>query len=122
MSWLKKIGFSLTLLVLIWSASGAAVSFGNLNLTEVSPRVLTPNGDQLNDVFRPLPQNVNVTSMEIFDRWGERVYFEEAPKAIQWDGKFQLEDQEMEVFAVVIKGLNHCNVQVEYTGQVTLIR
>lgn len=40
------------------------------------PSSFTPNGDGLNDIFRPVISNVDVDdySLEIFNRWGEAVF------------------------------------------------
>ncbi|MBL7894079.1 MAG: gliding motility-associated C-terminal domain-containing protein [Bacteroidia bacterium] len=52
------------------------------------PNAFTPNADGLNDVFQPKGFGIVEYQLQIFDRWGERVFstkkFEEA-----WDGKYQ---------------------------------
>ncbi len=53
------------------------------------PIVITPNGDGLNDIFRPYPgqwQGINQSHMEVFNRWGERVW-ESDDFESGWDGK-----------------------------------
>lgn len=52
------------------------------------PGAFTPNGDGLNDLFRPIIEPdcpVNEYQMHIFNRWGERVYSGNDP-AQGWDG------------------------------------
>ena len=48
--------------------------------------VITPNGDGFNDVFEPQLEGdfVNI-EMEIYDRWGKRVYRQEGKDAPRWD-------------------------------------
>ena len=48
--------------------------------------VITPNGDGFNDVFEPQLEGdfVNI-EMEIYDRWGKRVYRQEGKEAPRWD-------------------------------------
>ncbi len=51
------------------------------------PNAFTPNGDGLNDNFRPLHAcDMQDYSMTIFNRYGERVYFTKDPLQ-GWDGK-----------------------------------
>ena len=50
------------------------------------PNVITPNGDGINDVFEPQLEGEFVSmEMEIFDRWGKRVYRQESKEALKWD-------------------------------------
>ena len=51
------------------------------------PNVFTPNGDGINDQFTPFMPYSGVTKieMEIFNRWGKRVFRTEDPD-ILWDG------------------------------------
>jgi gliding motility-associated-like protein len=51
------------------------------------PNVFTPNGDGINDVYGPIPpyQGVTRVEMEIFNRWGRRVFRTSDPD-ILWDG------------------------------------
>lgn len=51
------------------------------------PNVFTPNGDGVNDIFTPfMPYSgVNKVEMEIFNRWGKRVFSTTDPD-VMWDG------------------------------------
>ena len=50
------------------------------------PNVITPNRDGVNDVFEPQTDGEFVSmEMEIFDRWGRRVYRQESKEALKWD-------------------------------------
>ena len=48
--------------------------------------VITPNGDGFNDAFEPQLEGdfVNI-EMDIYDRWGKRVYRQEGKEAPRWD-------------------------------------
>ena len=52
------------------------------------PNAFTPNGDGMNDIFQPKGFGVVKYELNIFDRWGEKVFstkvFDEG-----WDGTFQ---------------------------------
>lgn len=52
------------------------------------PNAFTPNGDGNNDYFKPMLQNGQIlVSMQIFDRWGKRVYDNENIKK-GWNGNY----------------------------------
>lgn len=49
------------------------------------PTAFTPDGDSLNDVFRPVVRNIATFNMYIFNRWGQVVFStDDATKG--WDG------------------------------------
>lgn len=53
------------------------------------PNTFTPNGDGINDVFRPYPYKfVEKIDMKIYNRWGDLVYHTTDPD-INWMGKDQ---------------------------------
>lgn len=53
------------------------------------PTAFTPNGDNLNDVFRPLVFGlVKTYEFSVFNRYGERVFHTTEP-GIGWDGKWK---------------------------------
>jgi len=54
----------------------------------VLPNVFTPNGDGINDLYKPGPYKyVDHVEMKIFDRWGILVYETTNPD-INWDGSY----------------------------------
>jgi gliding motility-associated-like protein len=92
------------------------------------PNVFTPNGDGINDkllVFSN-PNVKRILSLEIFDRWGERVFeqfnFPPNDPEFGWDGRFRGREMNPAVFvyravAEVVDG------QIVYLeGDVTLFR
>lgn len=48
------------------------------------PNVFSPNGDQINDVFKVLGNNIDKVEMLIFNRWGEQI-----SKGEEWDGNYK---------------------------------
>ncbi len=84
----------LMIAVLLLQASGlwALASLGSITLTEVKCRILTPNGDGLNDKARfelDNPEQLPVTGT-IFDLSGARVGTIQqglTPDVVLWDGK-----------------------------------
>ncbi len=76
------------------STGGIAVCVENCPLYEL-PNVFTPNGDNVNDVFHPLPYRfVKDIDLEIFNRWGQVVFKTDDPN-INWDGKHQTSNTEV---------------------------
>ena len=87
------------------------------------PSAFTPNGDGLNDVFKILSTfNLNLESMQIFNRWGELV-FETKNSTMGWNGMFREREQPIGSYVYSIQLRNTLNNNIEnYTGTVTLIR
>ncbi len=54
------------------------------------PNVITPNGDGFNDAFVPQLEGDFVSlEMEIYNRWGKRVYTQESTQELSWDAAGQ---------------------------------
>lgn len=87
------------------------------------PNAFTPNGDGLNDNFRPLHAcDMQDFTMTIFNRYGEKIFFTKNP-LIGWDGK--IDDNRLNLGAYVwhvtyTKPSN--KQQVTKTGTVLLLR
>ncbi|MCK5134893.1 MAG: gliding motility-associated C-terminal domain-containing protein [Bacteroidales bacterium] len=59
----------------------------------VLPNVFSPNGDGINDIYRPFRTSyVERVEMKIYNRWGILVFETEDPD-INWDGKISGSDQ-----------------------------
>jgi gliding motility-associated-like protein len=52
----------------------------------IIPNVFTPDGDGVNDVWYIPNSGMKQFSVEIFDRWGTKV-FETTADQIRWDGR-----------------------------------
>lgn len=85
------------------------------------PNVFTPNYDGINDEFEINVNNVTITYMAIFNRWGGLVWDsrEINPK---WDGYYGDLEAEPGVYVYMIRG--HCseNRPIFKYGDVTLVR
>jgi gliding motility-associated-like protein len=88
------------------------------------PNAFTPNGDGMNDIFQPKGFGVVKYELDIFDRWGERVFsttkFEEG-----WDGSFQgrgTNGIEEASYTWLIRATSVFGKSHELKGHVTLIR
>lgn len=86
------------------------------------PNAFSPNGDGLNDIFRPLP--VGIVTMEffrVFDRWGKLVYATTAYLK-GWDGTVNGQNAAIGTYVWVVQGKDVNNNTVQRKGTVTLVR
>jgi len=89
------------------------------------PNVFSPNRDGVNDLFRPLippgfEDVISVTSFEIYDRWGQRLFNNDSPAG--WDGVFKGDEMPSDVYAYYLElEVRDCKV-VNGKGNVTLLR
>jgi len=86
------------------------------------PNAFTPDGDGINDLFRPVMEGVLDYQMWIFDRWGTEIFYTDDRRG--WDGQgaredYYLQNQEY-TYRIVISEYNQRNY--EYFGSVRLIR
>jgi gliding motility-associated-like protein len=91
--------------------------------TETVPTGFTPNGDGLNDVFRPAGfRYQKLVEMRVFNRWGECVFMTN-DKEKGWDGTYKGVPQDMGTYQyVIIVAKPGYGDNVVYKGTVTLIR
>ncbi len=86
------------------------------------PNAFTPNGDGLNDVFRPIPVGVVRTEwFRVFNRYGETV-FETNQWMKGWDGSFKGKKQPIGAYVWVIKGVDRDGKTIEMKGTVMLVQ
>ncbi len=86
------------------------------------PNVFTPNGDGINDVFSIKSTGVKEMELQIFNRWGQKMYTFSGSKA-SWDGmtgQGQVVPDGTYFFFVRATGFN--DQVIEKQGPVTLLR
>ncbi len=89
------------------------------------PNVFTPNGDGLNDFFmvRQLQTNrLKQLSMDIYDRWGNKVFYTTNIEGRGWDGRFNGESQPQGVYILLLEAAFINEGSERYQGNITLIR
>ena len=76
-----------------------------LEVPQVSiPNFFTPNGDGINDIFRPIPVSISsIQYFRIYNRFGNKV-FETTDVNIGWDGRFKNNKQNTDTYVYFIKG------------------
>jgi gliding motility-associated-like protein len=85
------------------------------------PNAFSPNGDGYNDIFRAYGTNLKAFNMEIFDRWGSRVFHSEHID-LGWDGTISGSYAIPGVYVVIVKYRDVWGGPHSYYGRVTLIR
>jgi gliding motility-associated-like protein len=87
------------------------------------PNAFTPNGDGLNDVFRPvtLPEKISSFSMYIYDRWGKQVFFTDDVTQ-GWDGTINGNPAQIGGYVYFVKHGNPSGAEREKRGMVMLVR
>ncbi len=85
----------------------------------------TPNGDGLNETFRPVfsKQDVSLFEIYIYNRWGRLVYHSQDYQQ-GWDGRDYTNGKECEpnVFSYVVYITDSKNTKRKFTGSFTLLR
>lgn len=86
------------------------------------PNTFTPNNDGLNDVFLPIVLGVENYSMEIYNRWGEKIFFTNNSRQ-GWNGYYKgnLCQEDIYVWKINFKNLVSRKSE-EHVGHVTLLR
>ncbi len=86
------------------------------------PSAFTPNGDGINDIFRPVAIGYKGLSyFRVFNRWGQLVYFSNSLES-GWNGTFNNALAEMGVYFWEISFTDRYGKNSFLKGDVTLIR
>ncbi|MDP1621477.1 MAG: gliding motility-associated C-terminal domain-containing protein [Bacteroidales bacterium] len=87
------------------------------------PNAFTPNGDGLNDEFRPVGSEIVMYNMQVFNRWGELI-FESNDIKTGWNGLIKGREAPPEAYTyiVVFESKHFPGVTHRETGTFTLTR
>jgi gliding motility-associated-like protein len=85
------------------------------------PNAFTANGDGLNDVFKWVPVFVKDFHIEIYNRWGGKL-FESDNKLDFWDGKIEGDPVASDVFFYILNYTGYNGVSASKKGNFTIIR
>jgi gliding motility-associated-like protein len=86
------------------------------------PNAFTPNGDGLNDIFRPIPSGIrNTEYFRVFDRYGN-LMFETRQNMRGWNGQLNGTPASPGTYTYMIKGFDDAGNVIAKTGTVVLIR
>ncbi len=118
---------TVTYLVEIISPAGCrqtdAITFRLIQPQVVFPNAFTPNGDQVNSTFKMvvLEGFATVEQMEIYNRWGQKVFDSKDPAAA-WDGRTDGKEAPSDVYACTVRWRRGDGSLVIYVGEITLLR
>jgi gliding motility-associated-like protein len=76
-----------------WSSDTIFVSTEDCSLQQVA-NIFTPNGDGMNDFFKITGKEIEEIDVEIFDRWGAKIYYWKNIDGY-WDGKSMQTNREV---------------------------
>lgn len=88
------------------------------------PNAFTPTSDAVNDVFKVSCKNIESLRIQIYNRWGEKL-FDETGLDVSWDGKFSgmICPQDVYCYTITIVGKEKGKSIEKYvTGNVSLLR
>ncbi|HTB05684.1 MAG TPA: choice-of-anchor L domain-containing protein [Bacteroidia bacterium] len=86
------------------------------------PNVFTPNGDGQNDVFHVKAGGMKTYDIEIFNRWGEKLFEANSP-AIDWTGRSSAGVEESDgTYFYIITATDYSNKNYKLNGYLQLIR
>jgi gliding motility-associated-like protein len=88
----------------------------------IVPNAFTPNGDGLNDLFQFFTKGIQqITSVKVFDRWGEMVYNADGNES-GWDGTYKGKECQIETYVYLISGITYDGDVLQQQGTLTLLR
>ena len=85
------------------------------------PNVFSPNDDGLNDVINVHGRCISTFNLQIFNRWGEKV-FETSTLENSWDGTFRGKKMDTGVFVYKADGVSIDGQSFSLKGNITLIK
>jgi len=89
------------------------------------PNSFTPNGDGLNDYWKPVAKGVLTYRVTILDRWGEEVYYSEDYNEKGWDGTYRKTGDKVPegMYMYSIEATDYDNLEIrKYKGTIVIIQ
>jgi len=85
-----------------------------------APNAFTPDGNQLNNVWRPISYNCYDVHYMIYNRWGEMV-FESYDPNTGWDGSYKSQLCQTDVYVYVLEWRDNYDRYHRECGHITLL-
>jgi gliding motility-associated-like protein len=104
-----------------WGCKDTAISMMLVeeDFTLYVPDVFSRNGDGLNDIFLPKGTGIETFIMEIYDRWGERI-FETSDFYHGWDGYYKDKPCKPDIYIWKIRATGYSGIVRSLIGHVML--
>lgn len=99
----------------------AVVSIPNVVYLNL-PNFISPNGDGINDIWKPIGVNSTLdVRIQIFNRYGKVVYQAEGPNALNWDGRFNQKPLPSDSYWYFIEYIDkQAVIKLKYQGYITI--
>ena len=91
------------------------------DLQILMPNAFTPNGDNVNDVFKPIGVGIQKLQITIYNRWGELMYSSD-DKNGGWDGTFMGKQVQQGAYLYLIKARGLYGPFQYFKGMIMLSR
>ncbi|TDE42127.1 PKD domain-containing protein [Flavobacterium rhamnosiphilum] len=88
----------------------------------ISPNGFTPNGDGLNETFKPMFTGLKSLQLDVYNTWGELIYSEKGETIHGWDGKVKGKDSENGNYYYKVKGTTFYGTIINENGPFTSIK
>lgn len=88
----------------------------------MTPNGFTPNNDGINDTFKPVFKGLKSIDLNVYDTWGELIYFEKGETLRGWDGKIKGKESENGNYYFKVSGLTFYGATINLNGPFTLIK
>lgn len=85
------------------------------------PNAFTPNGDGLNDLFKPVGTGIKSWHMEVYNRWGQLV-FSGDERGEGWDGSFENLPVPDDAYTYLCEGSGFSGKRFALKGMITVLR
>jgi gliding motility-associated-like protein len=88
-----------------------------------APTAFSPNNDGINDAWIPVATGVTAFQLEVFDRWGKRVWYSEN-KDTPWIGQHETGDYFVQdgIYSWILRIEDDLRNPEIFTGNVLLFR
>jgi len=86
------------------------------------PNAFTPTNDKKNEIFFGKGTNYKSVTMQIFDRWGEKIFDKTSAEPPVWDGTLNNVDCQIDVYVYQFFVTDIFDEVHVYRGRVTLVR
>ncbi|MCX6189612.1 MAG: gliding motility-associated C-terminal domain-containing protein [Bacteroidetes bacterium] len=85
------------------------------------PNAFTPDGNDLNDFYEVFTASIKEFHIQIYDRWGEKLFESNDPK-VSWDGTSKGKTCQMDAYIYMVEYKGFDNKRIIKNGTLTLLR
>ncbi|WP_052257210.1 PKD domain-containing protein [Flavobacterium sp. AED] len=86
------------------------------------PNGFTPNGDGINETFKPVFLGLKSLQLDVYDTWGELIFTETGETLHGWDGRVKEKESENGNYYYKVKATTFYGTIVNENGPFTLIK